>query len=206
MIRTATVLALVLTAAAGCGSDPEPAAVAPPSAPVPATPAPTYAQPPGRTCAEIGAALSGLMKVTWKVEASPLGPDSAAAAPGTRQCQAAAASTDHSPPALLSVTLFRPRPRPGTDTPERMLAAVQRRGEDEKCTTQLADPPDGTGYATSCVQSRAATITSASTTLLLESGWVTVTVTAQHQAGDRTARAFVSTSSQDGARSAISMI
>jgi hypothetical protein len=210
-----TLTAALVMAATGCTSDAEPVAQ-PPT--VPATPSVTasppvtaspsaYAQPPGRTCTEIGAEFSKVMGVTWKVGSSSLGRDRDAAKTGTRKCEAEASSTDHSPPAILSVLLFRPDP--DLDTPERMLAAVQRRDKQQKCTTELSDPPDGVGYATRCVQNVASTLTSASTTLLLESGWVMVHITGQHQTSDAAAeqaRTFVAKASRDGAVSAISMI
>jgi hypothetical protein len=144
------------------------------------------------------------MGVVWRLRDDEPVDDRDAAKPGIRQCGAEASSTDHSPPALLSITLFRPRP--DIDTPESLRRMAESRAK--PCTTELTAPPNVL-YAVSCVKPLAAGITSATTTMLGTAGWVSVGVTGQHKtstAATDQARSFVENASRQGAVNALAMI
>ncbi|WP_212996679.1 hypothetical protein [Winogradskya consettensis] len=120
------------------------------------------------------------------------------AEPGGHKCSGKASATSSTPPALIMVTyLLR---RSDRDTPASMLDQVKRRTGD--CTTELPSPPDGAGYATSCVDQQDPALASSTTTLLFEAGWISVQVSAQ---GSSVA-AFASKTSQKAAISGLSLI
>jgi hypothetical protein len=144
------------------------------------------------------------MGVTWRLRDDTRIDDRDVAKPGVRQCEAEASSTDHSPPALLNITLFRPRPN--IDTPDTMRRSAENRAK--PCTTELAAPPNVL-YAVSCLTRLDATITSSATTMLGTAGWASVFVTGQHKTSTEAtnqARSFVENASRQGAVTALTMI
>ncbi|WP_306213832.1 hypothetical protein [Actinoplanes sp. RD1] len=170
---------------------PSPSAPPPSSSPTssPGTAAPgapsaeaTFVAPAAKSCPDVVKALAKPTGVPWQ-----LTDDTTAAGTAVRTC--AARSTK--PAAQLRIALHRTDPE--VDTPETLLDAAQQRTG--TCSTPLADPPDGVGYAVSCAGNGTAT-----TTFVLESGWVWVEVAADE--GD----AFATTASRKAAVSSLSLM
>ncbi|WP_305785651.1 hypothetical protein [Symbioplanes lichenis] len=156
----------------------------PTSAPAPADPSTPadYVEPAAKPCPDVVKALATATGVPWR-----LADDTTEPATAVRTCAARSVK----PAAQLRIALHRTDP--ATDTPEKLLeAAMQRTGT---CTTPLPDPPDGVGYAVSCAGNGTAT-----TTFVLESGWVWVEVSADE--GD----AFATTASRKAAVSSLSLM
>ncbi len=206
MRRMLFVLLAALVGVAGCTSrkEKEPAAGPAPATRSPSPASSPSAQPPGKTCAQITATLSELLGVTWRLRSDSAVDDRDVAKPGVRQCDAQASSTDHSPPALLTVALFRPRPN--LDSPDYLRRSAENRAK--PCTTELTAPPAGVLYAVSCLEPTD-TLTRATTTLLGTAGWVSVSVAGQHKTtteATNQAKSFVDNASRQGAATALACI
>lgn len=187
---TAAAAVAVLAACTGDNPAPEPTLAAGSPASTGTT---AFAQPAGRTCGEIAQGLATATAIPWQQRADTVADDGAVAAPGLRQCELAAGAD------RLTVSLYRPDLE--ADAPEDLLTkAVERSGV---CDTNLPDPPDGTGLATSCVTDTVDTRT-ATTTLVIESGFVVVLVSAPKATTG--AGAKVQQTSQQAAIEALDMI
>ncbi|MFI5937297.1 hypothetical protein [Actinoplanes sp. NPDC051494] len=138
--------------------------------------------PPGKTCAEVARAIARATGIAW-VKPAGVGDETQ---PGERRCEAQA------PGATLRVVLYRPDWP--ADTPEKFLTDAKARSGG--CSTEMAAPLDGVGYATSCVDPSGSV-----TTLVIEAGWVVVSVTAP----DETVT-FTQKASRKGAVSALSLL
>ncbi|GAA2500727.1 hypothetical protein [Winogradskya humida] len=189
-VRTAAPFFALVFLSGGCTSSSPVAKPAPSVAPSPSSSPEPSLQPVEQTCTDVIALMATATDAPWKLSQGPAD----RAEPGIHQCSGEASSTASTPPALIQVTyLLR---RPGTDTPASMLDQVKRRTGD--CTTDLPSPPDGAGYATSCVNQQG----SSTTTLLFEAGWISVQVSAQGSS----VSAFASKTSQKAAISGLSLI
>ena len=195
-----------LALAMGCASPAAPPVVQAPAptftavSPSPAPQAVRTVQPPGAACTEMLDALIEQSKTPWRLRDDAVIDDDDRSKPGVRSCEAETSSTAKSPPAILSILLYRPNP--DYDTPAKVLERARRRDND--CTTPLPGPPDGVTLALGCSQLRGSTLTTSSTLLAGETGFVSVYVSAQHS-GTRAAIAQGRSFAEDTSRGAAAL-
>ncbi|GIJ51980.1 hypothetical protein Val02_88660 [Virgisporangium aliadipatigenens] len=140
-------------------------------------PSPTRSptQAAGRSCAEILTQVVTDTKVQWKLDsAATQATADSQNKPGSRSCQFVVAGTSAFPQAKMTVQLYRPRP--GTDTPEKMRETAAKQAEN--CAEKVSGP-SGATLAVQCLKKASGTAFDVRTTYSGANGYVLVLVSAQ---------------------------
>lgn len=168
-------------------------------------PSPTRSptQAAGRSCTELLTQVATDTKVQWKLDsAATQATADSQNKPGSRSCQFVVAGTGTFPPAKMTVQLYRPRP--GTDTPEKVRETAAKQAEN--CAEKVSGP-SGATLAVQCLKKASGTAFDVRTTYSGANGYVLVLVSAQPTSAASTAlQTKVRDVSRTGAGIAFDMI
>jgi hypothetical protein len=140
-----------------------------------ASPTRSSTQAAGKSCNEILTQVVTDTKVQWKLDsAATQATADSQNKPGTRSCQFVASGTSAFPPAKMAVQLYRPRP--GTDTPEKVRDAAAKQAEN--CAEKVTGP-SGATLAVQCLKKLSGTYFDVRTTFSGAGGYVLVLVSVQ---------------------------